>query len=217
MFQKIISYYREYGLKKFFLRCFKPTLRLGRSIWTRKWYDVFMKHVERLPEPLDYADVKFLPVAESMIENLAKQLTDRYGIEAVDIISKQLESGDIAIVGFDRRNSLDMMFITWISKHDKLLKLFLGREPSNFESCSRRLYVPKKYRRRGIAERGLAYSDWLAGRYGMKALWTFIEKKNVASRKLYTTKLNYINQGTLCIGSFLGHKYSIVRMDKETC
>lgn len=210
MLLKMKSYYKEFGAKKFLRRCLQPARRLGRILWQRKKYYVFYHQVSRSSLPPLYDDIRFKQVDEAMIDTIAAQLVDHYGQNAARTICNQIKAGDFAIVGLDPVNEKDIMCICWISSRDELLLAFLGEKPSLQGSCDRRLYVPEKYRRKGIAARVYQYRNWIAKMNDIKILWAFVEKENRAAYKLHTLRLKSDFYGTLCVGSFIGIKYARV-------
>lgn len=145
-----------------------------------------------------------------MMRFIAPQLAPHYGHDAETRLTARLRSGEIAIAGMSSRDraTAPLMFFCWLTKNDSILQSFLANQPGLDGYCIQRLYVPKEFRRQGIAQRSHDFITYAARLNGIDRLWSFIDMSNTANYQLHSTSLSNISTHycDLSIRTFLGFR-----------
>ncbi len=221
MLRKVIIFYRLYGFAALIKRFLRPLRRIGRNLFYRKSFYVYYWDTGCISPPASYDDIEFIEVDRTMIGMIAPQLADHYGRNAEQAIGDRIDSGDIAVAGFGPVLGAfrELMFFCWISPHDELLIAFIKRVCYPGSYCIKRLFVPEKFRRRSIAVRGHAFLYHIASNHGIRRLWSFVDKANIAAYHLHTDALKDMSMfwGEYRLNSFCGLRCgSVYRSDSTT-
>ena len=145
MLSKVWDYYRQQGLRSLLWR-----------IHRRRRFVILTTDLADVSEPPTYDDVEFRLAGLEDISALSDLLSESWGARRQEDIRRRLVAGDMAIVGF-MRNTRQMGCVTWLSRDDRLFHTHLGSMPPDTDVCSRKLYVPERFRRRGLMPRGATH------------------------------------------------------------
>ena len=196
---KAWAYYREYGLRA-----------LRHRIHRRRRFDIYRKELAAPPPAAGGADLDFRLAGPDDLDMLCDVLADYWGPDRREEIARRLERGDRAVLGFEAAEPGDLVYVSWLSRDDRLFEAVFGGRLGEEHACSRRIWVPPAHRGRGVAGRGLAEVERVARAAGVGVLWAFILRSNRASRRLHE-RLGYERRGTLRLGRFLGRRFAEVR------
>lgn len=206
MLEKLLRCYRQEGTKGIMRAFIRRIKFLCRRIWRHKEYIIFIKSLDNESGAGECSNIIFRVAEESDIPVIIQQLKDVY--EDDKQLRYLLSNGDLAIIGLITRDGYEEIFyISWLSCKDKLLLTLLGDPVETFSICHRRIWVPVKYRRQGLAEKGTRHTQRLAQQMGMKKIWAFVETDNTISCKMHQ-RLLYEIYGRLKVGSYLGFRYA---------
>lgn len=195
---KAWSYYREYGLVDFI-----------RRIHRRRKFIVYVKAVERSEPLCKFPDV-FFRVARPEDASLLVSRSDSSDSDAHEAARESFLAGDMAVIGLCPEDHSRLVYRSWLSSRGRMFNALLGRRPDSSEVCSKRVWVPEPYRRRGLAERGLKFAEHVAAEDGKNRMWAFVIDWNSASRKLHE-KLGYERFGVLRVGRRWGKRFAEIR------
>lgn len=197
---KAWRYYREYGCKEFL-----------RRVQRRRRFVVFVKEVDAgtARGALD-ADVSFRVARHDDAALLAEANVPEEAVFDKARPADRIASDDVAILGVSPDGTGKLLYVSWISRHDRLFRLLLDGPASANDACSRRIWTPEPVRRRGLARRGLRYAEKVAHDAGVPRLWAFVLAGNRASLALHR-KLGYEQAGVLRVGRHLGRRIADYR------
>ena len=185
--------------------------RIRRFLYDSHRYHVFCRdtNLSPLASPT-YEDISFLIADDAMMRFLAPQLVPHYGHDAETRLTARIWRGEIAIAGIGSGDSAtaQLMFFCWLTKNDSILQSFLAEQPGLDGYCIQRLYVPKEFRRKGVAQKSHAFITYAARLNGIDRLWSFIDMSNTANYQLHSTSLSNISTHycDLSIRTFLGFR-----------
>ena len=176
-----------------------------RRIQHCETFAVFTKTLVTKQAEQVYPDVDFR-VAVAADERLLKGHTllweESQGLPGA---SSRLKAGDLAVLGVASGDPTEVLYISWVTREDKLFCMCADSSESVPQACSRRIWVPAQHRRRRLAERGLLFAENAAFDAGVRRLWAFALRDNEASIRLHE-KLGYRQTGFLRIGRRLGKR-----------
>lgn len=196
--------------------------RIRGFLYDSRRYHVFFRSINLSPvAPPTYEDIAFFIVDEAILGSIAAQLAPHYGHDAEIRLMERLQSGEIAIAGLSSPDSAtaSLMFFCWLTKKDSILQSFLAHSPGLDGYCIQRLYVPKQFRRKGIAKRAHAFITHAARLNGIDRLWSFIDISNAANYQLHLNSLGHISTHycDLSIRTFLGlRRVKLFHMQKQS-
>jgi len=198
------------GIIRSFLRLVR---RIRRRIWYKKQYYIFTKSIQNETLVGEHTDVVFRLANEDDIPAITRQL--RYIYSDEHFLQYLFSTGDQAVIGLSAEvNQKKIMYISWLSREDKLFLTLLGKQSNSSNICHKRIWVPYEFRRRGLAARGIQYAQWQASRRGENVVWAFVETGNKISRKIHQI-LAYEEYGQLMVGSYLGFRFARTRRANE--
>jgi RimJ/RimL family protein N-acetyltransferase len=195
---KLCAYYREYGV-----------VSLIRRIHRRRRFFVYVQETEASPSPPSNPDVLFRVAEREDVATLVAAL-EHWGDEREARIRELMDAGDFAIVGLDPLDPSRAMCVTWLSRRDRFFRMLHGAQPGQDEICSRKLWVPPEYRRRGLARKALKSIRRAAHEQGARRVWAFVLSDNIASRRLHETS-GYELHGVLRWGRRWGRRFAEYR------
>lgn len=197
---KAWRYYRNYGFREFVNR-----------IHRRRLFVVFVKNVDAHSRiSATYPDVVFR-VAESgekAVLEWMKTTGDDMDEEVGGIAAS--DSRQLVIVGTSRTDLASPLYISLVSRRDRLFSLLPCALTGSNDACSRRIWVAEHARRRSMASRGLQFTEYAAHKAGVERLWAFVLRSNRASIALHR-RLGYREVGMLRVGRCLGKRIAQFR------
>ena len=198
LIRKALSYYREHGLKELIYR-----------IHRRRRFIIYVKEIQSPRAPSAYPDVVFAEAGLDDAAPMAKTL-EYWGHGREALVKDLLADGDVATIGFSPQDRSEVMYVSWLSTRDTLFDTLFGEEADAEDACSRRVWVPEAYRRRGLARRGLKFAESVAAAHGIRRIWVFVFSGNKPSRRLHE-QLGYQEHGVLRLGRYLGKRFAEVK------
>lgn len=199
--------YREQGGLKNIYR------RLRRSLWYSFSNDiVYRKTLGDVNFLDDHPGVIFRRASTADIHWISENMP-HLGDKAEALLNQQFSGKDMTIIGVSKEQSSKLIFIVWLSRSDFGMTL-LGEQVEDFDASLRRYWVPESHRRLGLAFHGGCFVEQIAWRAGIKNLWSFVLKDNLASRRLHE-KLGYENLGSIRLLARFGKRYAVTRIQGE--
>ena len=176
---------------------------MRRWLSYRQHYLVVSKALETDLAQTEYNDVVFKDCAEEDIPGIAAQLHEHYGSDAEATLRRKIADGEHAVIGLSTAKPGELVYISWVTKHDELVEAFRGGPLQENEWCNRRILVPPRFRRQGFGIRGLAAAEAVARQLGCRELWAVIEIDNLASHNMHE-KLGHTVKGSLWVAMRFG-------------
>ena len=161
----------------------KIILKLRRKLILVETYDIYIEHIES-QNILNEFNVAYRVATSDDIRLVAKQFAKHYGINAKNEIQKRINEGDKLIVGCLNEDIDKICYISWMSQNEKFYKVSSLVMDLDDAICSYRALVPKRYRRMKIGYYGKMFSQNVAHDFGFKRKINFVERENIASRKM---------------------------------
>lgn len=198
---KTWAYYRQYGLRS-----------LVHRIHRRRRFVIYTKCIAAVERPKEYPDVEFRVAGPDDVPLLSALDGGSEEVLGLPSSEERLASGDLALIGAVPDDCNEVMYVSWVCRNDPLFRLLFGdgADWNRADRCSRRMWVPERYRRQGLARRGLAFAEWAAAQAGVCRLWAFILRSNRPSVALHRG-LGYEEYGTLRVGRCLGKRVAELR------
>ncbi|MGB2753735.1 MAG: GNAT family N-acetyltransferase [Phycisphaerae bacterium] len=186
-------------------------LRRVRSLAWRRWeYVVFRKVLGEEVAGALQVDVEFRVAGPEDIPWISRQIDHLTDAQAERLLKEQFQGRDITVVGVSAGAEPGLMFSAWLS-HDGLDLRALGDRVGPDDVSIRRVEVPERCRRRGLATRGMRFAEQAAWKAGRRRIWSLVLTDNVASLGLHQ-KLGYEDRGRVRLVRWFGKCYVRTRL-----
>lgn len=161
----------------------KRVCKFRRKIWLFESYNIYIANLSGEINLLK-KDVFFKQGTIEDIPFVAEQFSSHFGLDAEKVLLNRLRGNEILIVGYMGENSKEICYLSWLSENDPFFKAANRIKNIKNGICTYRTLVPIQFRKMGIAIAGKTFAMRLAFQLGYQKLFSFVEKRNIASNRM---------------------------------